>query len=130
MTTTVDREGTAEMEDLKITDSKEVYSVWVNTDLTEGRGHQVPIAVCEIEATAIRLAKGRDVQGTNGNVHKMVAVRINNGPWLAPVQIHAASKEDHVAQQAKNEREAVLAKAKAAGLTDDEIAVLRGKGQR
>jgi len=31
-----------------------VYVAMTNTDLTEGRGWQIPLAVCEAESTAIR----------------------------------------------------------------------------
>ena len=44
------------MTDLTITDTKDVWVVYTNTDLTEGRGYQYPIHVCGSPATAERMA--------------------------------------------------------------------------
>ena len=51
--------------------AREKRTVWVaytNTDCNEGRGHDVPIAVCAAEATALRLARKQYVQGTDARV--------------------------------------------------------------
>ena len=40
---------------IEIQESKTVFIAWTNTDLTEGRGVQIPLAVCESQTTAKRL---------------------------------------------------------------------------
>lgn len=43
-------------------ETKEVWVVTTNTDLTEGRGKEVGLAFCEQYATARRIGKGKYVQ--------------------------------------------------------------------
>jgi len=57
------------IENSKIVDVQKVYVVYVNSDLTEGRGFQYPIAICDNIYTARRLAKKKDVQGSDGSIH-------------------------------------------------------------
>lgn len=104
--------------------TKPVFVVWTNSDLTEGRGHQIPISVCEHEATAIRLSKRQGVQGTDATVQECEAVW-HQGGWAAPVRIIPPSKEDIALQNHIDAGKAILAKARAAGLTDDEIKQLK-----
>lgn len=112
-------------------DTKRVYVVWTNTDLTEGRGFEIPLAVCETEATAIRLGKGKYVQGCDCRVTEFDSVR-HGGYWLAPVNIIQPSKEDTAKQAVITEkrritaaRDAAIEKAKELGLSDSDIAALR-----
>ena len=51
------------MTDITITDTKEVWVVYTNTDLTEGRGHQYPIHVCGSASTAARMRHARASRG-------------------------------------------------------------------
>jgi hypothetical protein len=108
-------------------ETKTVYVAYSNTDLTEGRGRDYPIAVCEMKITAERLARKRYVQGSNGPVRSMQLVKID-GKWYAPgeaVNVIPPTKDDIAEQKRIDERNAILAKAKEAGLTDDEINLLR-----
>ena len=108
-------------------ETKIVWIAYTNTDCTEGRGYDVPIAVCEAEATARRLAKGRYVQGGNGPVRKSEMVKIE-GKWYAPgaaVNIITPTREDDAEQRKIDAKKAAIQRAKDAGLTDDEIAQLR-----
>ena len=113
-----------------INDTAERRTVWVaytNTDCTEGRGHDVAIAVCAAEATALRLARKQYVQGSDGPVRKMEVVKID-GKWYAPsaaITVVEPTREDIAAQVAIDAKRAALDKAKAAGLTDEDIAALR-----
>lgn len=104
-------------------ETKDVWVAWTNTDLTEGRGYRVPLAVCELETTAIRLGRKGSVMGSDCHVSKATAVFL--GHWLVPGVIQAATKADSVAQGELGARRAAEAKAKAAGLTDEEIKALR-----
>ena len=111
----------------EVIDCKPVYVVWVNSDLTEGRGWDVPLVSCETEATARRLAKGRNVQGSNGTITREWALKTSRG-WLVPGRVELPSREDDINQAAIETHRAIVEKAKAAGLTDDEIEVLKGVG--
>ena len=108
--------------------SKFVYVAYrYNADHTEGRGYDIPIAVCEIEATAIRLAKGRYIQGSNGPVRKVELVEVD-GKFFCPdsaVSIIKPNSQDIEAQVKMDAKTAAIEKALAAGLTEDEISALK-----
>ena len=107
--------------------SKFVYVAYSNTDITEGRGYDVPIAVCECEATAIRLAKGRYVQGSNGPVRKVEVIEVD-GKFFYPnsaVSVVKPNSQDIEAQVKMDAKTAAIEKALAAGLTEDEISALK-----
>ena len=115
------------------------YVVWTNTDLTEGRGLEYPLAICETLSTAKRLAKGKYVQGTDCSVTENTLYRIrtndhNCDHWFGPVRIIEPSiedleKEDFLREQKekKEKRDIVLEKARVLGLTDEEIKVLQNE---
>lgn len=113
-----------------MTDKRTVWVAYTNTDCTEGRGHDVPIAVCAAEATALRLARKKYVQGSDGPVRTMELVKID-GKWYAPssaISIVEPTREDIAAQAALDAKREALAKAKAAGLTDADLLALGLKG--
>ena len=115
------------------------YIVWTNTDLTEGRGQEIPIHVCMTLSTAKRLAKGKYVQGTDCSVTENILYRIKTGPhgfyqWFGPVRIIEPSKEDlekesFLKEQKEKEeaRKVIFEKARVLGLTDEEIKVLQNE---
>lgn len=121
------------MKTLKVRDTKEVFAVWTNTDLTEGRGDEFVFAFCEVEATANRLAKGRYVMGTDSRITKAKMLLIDN-TWYAPYgngfithPTNADIEEEkklNKEREAKMLREKILDKARALGLTNEEIAAL------
>ena len=106
-------------------ETKDVWVAWTNTDLTEGRGYPIPLAVCELETTAIRLGRKGSVMGSDCHVSKATAVFF--GCWLVPGVIEPATSADGAAQMALNARRSAEAKAKAAGLSDAELKALRGQ---
>ena len=106
-----------------ITGEMPVWVVWVNSDLTEGKGYQYPLAVCACEATAKRLAKKQDVQGTDGDVRKDSRFEID-GQWYGRFNLVNPSREDDAKQALLEKINLVKAKANAAGLTKEEIALL------
>lgn len=122
------------MKTLEIRDTKEVFGVWINTDLTEGRGSDYVFAFCEAEATAKRLGKGRNIQGCDGRITKEKMLLIDN-TWYAPhgngflTPPNAADIEEEKKLKKEREekllREKILDKARALGLTDEEIAALK-----
>ena len=108
---------------IKRCNTKTVWVAYTNTDCTEGRGYDVPIAVCELEATATRLAKNQYVQGADGPVISMEFLELN-GKWYSPTAavnlVKPSDKDILVQDQLKNKR-AVYDKARKAGLTDTEL---------
>lgn len=108
----------------QVEDIKTVWVAWTNTDLTEGRGAQYPLVVCDAQATAKRLGKGKSVQGSDCLVKEGLAVRID-GRWLAPTRIEAPSQEDEMRQAAIDAKREAIAKAKSLGLSEDDIKAIR-----
>jgi hypothetical protein len=109
-----------------MTEKRTVWVAYTNTDCTEGRGHDVPIAVCATEATALRLARKKYVQGSDGPVRAMELVKID-GKWYAPstaMTVIEPTREDIAAQAAVDAKREAVAKAKAAGLTDADLLAL------
>ena len=108
-----------------VADTMDVYVAYTNTDLTEGRGEEIPMAVCMSRSTAARLGKRQGVMGTNCSVHKQLAVRLaHSSTWLVPWVIHKPNPDDIAQDQKFIKLEAVIEKAKAAGLTEEEIKLL------
>lgn len=107
---------------------KKIWVVSANTDTTEGRGWMKPVYWCEIEATAIRLARGISTQGSDGDVMAWVAHRRDDGHlgpyWTAPVLFTGPSPEDTKEQICIERVRAARERAVSLGLTDDEIHAL------
>jgi hypothetical protein len=85
-----------------MTEKRTVWVAYTNTDCTEGRGHDVPIAVCAAEATARRLAHKQYVQGSDGPVRTMELLKIE-GKWYAPsaaINVVDPTREDIAVQAA------------------------------
>jgi len=108
---------------MEIQNSKTVWVAWTNTDCTEGRGRNIPKVVCDLEATAIRLGRKGSVQGSDCQVSDHLAVMVNNC-WLIPGVIHAQTAEDVKTQNLIDKKQAAIEKAKAAGLTEEDLKLL------
>jgi len=102
----------------------EAWAVTTNSDLTEGRGHEIVRFVCQIEATALRLASGINVQGSNGVVSRVELLIVDNKLY-GPVSLVIPTKDDLKAQQARDAARNAEAKALAAGLTAQDIEAIR-----
>lgn len=109
-----------------MTDTKTIYVPHTNTDLTEGRGFDVPIAICTNEATASRLGKGKYVQGSNSPIKVMEMIKVED-TWYVPiaaVRLILPTVEDTKAAIATNDRKAAIDRAIAAGLTNSDLLAL------
>ena len=107
-------------------EKKTVWVAYTNTDCNEGRGQDVPIAVCAAEATAMRLARKKYVQGSDGPVRTLDLLKIE-GKWYAPsaaINVIDPTSEDVGVQNAIDAKRSAMKKAKAAGLTDADIQAL------
>lgn len=112
--------------------TQKAYVVWSNTDLTEGRGYEYAKHICSKEATAIRLAKGAYVMGSNARVTETELILHNNN-WCGPVYIHGPSIADNemektlqLKRKAAEAKTAAILKAQNLGLTAEDIAALKG----
>lgn len=110
----------------EVVEGKEFWVVYSNTDLTEGRGHSIAVATCEMESTAIRLSIKRGVMGTNADVEPVKGIVFGGQTYIPSyaVKIDNPSKEDIETQKKLDAKRLAFAKAKAAGLTDDELKAL------
>jgi len=109
------------------------YAVWTNTDLTEGRGYEYPLSICQLESTARRHAKSRYVQGCDCPITK-VRIFTYNYKTYGPICITQPSKEDFAEEEKlQKEREKkekmliLIEKARSLGFTDEEIEFLKEK---
>lgn len=110
------------------TEKRVAWVAYTNQDLTEGRGRDIPIAVCMVEATAKRLARKRYVQGSDGPVRPIEMVKIGS-EWYAPKAasiLIEPTKDDIALQAAMDAKNDAVAKAKAHGLTASDLAALMG----
>lgn len=109
-------------------ESMQLFVAFTNSDLTEGRGFDIPVAVCKLETTAIRLAKKRYVQGSDGPVRQVEMRKIDGQWWIQSSAVHVVqpSKEDTELQSKMDAIKLALDKAKAAGLSDEDIQALLG----
>lgn len=108
-------------------ETKTVWVAYTNTDLTEGRGQDLPLHYCELKATAQRLGARGYVMGTPCPVRPVTLVELD-GKWYVPsaaINIIPPSAADVAKQKLAESHEAILARAKAAGLSDDDINTLR-----
>lgn len=121
-------------EKLKVETPKQrtVYAVWTNTDLTEGRGREYVQYLCEKKATALRKAKKNYVMGTDSRVTEEKLFQ-SGYTWYGPVNVIDPSQEDlRVEEQlaaeakAKAAKQTAIEKAKSLGLSDADIAALKG----
>ena len=119
------------MANVQVQDVRDLWVVWKNTDNIKGRGAQYISHVCETEATAMRLGKGKYVMGGNCPVEKVKSYRIQN-KWLQPSPVVPASDDDKKAQarmdaerSVQGKAQAAIAEAKALGLSDEHIAALQ-----
>lgn len=103
-----------------------LYVAYTNTDLTEGRGYPKPFAHSFCEATAKRLAVGKGVMGCNADIHAVDIKHIDGRQYipLSAVFIHSPTKVDIEQQHKADAKAAVIAKARAVGLSEEELAVL------
>ena len=100
------------------------FVAYTNTDLTEGRGSTIPRFICRSYSTAKRLAQKIGVQGSDGDIKELQLFAVN-GQWYGPVTLHEATAEDLKNDQEYRAYKEAVSKALAAGLTGDDLKILR-----
>lgn len=96
------------------------FVVMDTADKTEGRSVVYPKAVCKVEATAKKLAKGQWVQGSDSPVKETTLYKIKN-TWYGPVNIINPSKSDEENQKKLDAKRKARDKLLEAGFTDEDI---------
>lgn len=105
-------------------ESKEAWAVIVNSDLIEGRGRNFVKHICEIKATARRLAHKADVQGSNGLVERVLLKKFD-GRWCGPVDVVSPTDQDKKDQLVIDARAEAEERALSLGLSDDDLRAIR-----
>lgn len=119
------------MATVEIEDARDLWVVLKNTDDTEGRGALYISHVCALEATALRIARGKYVMGSDCPIEKVRSYKINDY-WLQPSPVVPASDEDRrnqaeidAARSVKGMAEKALAEAEELGLSQEHVDALR-----
>ena len=118
----------------KIIETKKLYVVVTNSDLTEGKGYEYPLAVCESPITANRLGKGKYVQGSDCDIKEITMINISSNPypqWYVErkavniIEMNQEDKDVETLEKMKAEHHSAVEKAKALGLSENEILAIR-----
>ena len=104
-------------------EKRKAWAVIGNTDLTEGRGSSFVISFHWCEASAIRAGKKKYVMGSNCPID-VVTLYKKGHQWYGPINVESPSKDDEKTQAEMDRVNAVLEKAKALGITSEELATL------
>lgn len=105
-----------------------MFVVYTNTDLTEGRGYQYPIAWAEVRTTAIRQAHKKGVMGSDAEVREVTGFRVGRNTY-GPVRLEAPSADDAAKEAVNKARREAIERAKTAGLSDEDVAAIMGVKQ-
>jgi len=107
-------------------ETREVFAVMSNTDLTEGRGNQYVKAYCETSATAKRIGRKGYFQGGDCPIYTKTLFKPDGETqWHGPVKIEAPTDADRKVQVKIDEQNTALEKARASGLSDEEIKLIK-----
>lgn len=111
------------MTDMTVDAIMDIWVTWGNTDGTEGRGSNFPFCISDSYEAARRLGRKKYVQGGDCPVTKEIAYKIN-GKWNAPFYLVRSTPEDIKLRDRRIAKEKALDKARAAGLTEEDIKAL------
>lgn len=107
----------------KYENQKTVWMAMINTDLTEGKGRMVAIAVSDSETTVKRFGKGKNVQGSDAEIVSATAYYIN-ASWYYPYEMALKPTADDLQTDELRKRVSLIEhKLKANGLTDEDLAL-------
>ena len=93
----------------------------------DGRGHNIPLAICRKEATAIRVCKMKGDQGAaNCSIEEIEIFRYDTrfGKWYGPIDLLDSTFEDDAFQNKIYAKNLARKKATDAGLTEEDIKAL------
>ena len=102
------------MKSLPYTQEDEIFAVYTNTDLTEGRGQEYPFAFTPSPSAAKRLSDSKGVMGSDGDIKKVKTFYSpEHSCWFAPIGRVVSATTDDLKQDRllkKQEATAVLIK--------------------
>lgn len=103
------------------------YAAMVNTDLTEGRGYNYPYVCSGLEETALRLGKGKNVQGSNAYIEKVEAIRVNGTVYIPHRYIYltSPSKDDIKNSMIRIKTQQAEERLKALGASQEDINLIK-----
>lgn len=103
-------------------ETKKLYTAYTNSDLENGQGNEIPMAICVLESAAIRMGKSRYVRGKNCPVREVELLEVD-GNWYVPldaVPVEPVNEYDLREEQKCQ----LMRKLKSLGLTDEELNIL------
>lgn len=103
-------------------ETKVLFVTYTNSDLTEGRGYHIPIAVSETLSTGERLGKGNYVQGSDCPVNEVECIKVDD-EWYIPLNCVNVIKPTE-ADLAIEKKRIAIAKVKALGLNEEDLKAL------
>ena len=103
-------------------ETKVLFVTYTNSDLTEGRGYHIPIAVSETLSTSERLGKGKYVQGSNCPVNEVECIKVDK-KWYIPLDCVNVIKANET-DLANEKKRIAIEKAKALGLSESDLKAL------
>ena len=107
-------------------ETRVVFAVIGNTDCTEGRGNHFVKAYCETLATARRVGHKGYVQGGDCPVETRTLYKPDGETsWFGPVTVKSPTEQDLKLQSKLDEQTGALERARSAGLSEAEIALIR-----
>ena len=115
-------------DNMNITEEKIAHIVYTNTDLTEGRGCEYPLYVCESLTTAKRLCEGKYVQGCNAPICSKQIYAID-GTWYGPIKLETPTKKDKVTDVKRALCETIRRKMEKAGISLEELEFIIKEGK-
>lgn len=102
-----------------------VFYVHTNTDLTEGRGKEYVLHVCQIETTAHRLGKGNYVQGMNCPVREGY-IEFRDGTWWQRLSyVVPPTDEDTAVETKETQKRDLIKRMQDAGFSDEDISAIK-----
>ena len=103
-------------------ETKVLFLTYTNSDLTEGRGYHIPIAVSEMLSTAERLGKGKYVQGGDCPVNEVECIHVN-ARWYIPLDCVNVIKPTNN-DLAVEKKLITLRKLKSLGISEEDLRAL------
>lgn len=109
---------------MNTSETKQAWAVIGNTDLTEGRGTQFFMSYHWLKASAIAAGLKKYIMGSDCPVQAITLYK-HGSWWYGPVLVRDPTEHDKAAQKLMDKAEDVLERAKTAGITKDDLELLR-----
>ena len=107
-------------------ESRTLYVVFTNTDLTEGRGWQHPIGYSFNEYTALRFAKNKGVMGSDAHVNGYSTLIVDGKEYVSVglLNIQRPEQADIDKERADKKRKETITRLLDAGVDPEDLKTL------